>query len=210
MISKVVKNLLVYDFTFSFALGLLIPFLSVFVLQDIEGGTLKVAGLSFTIYWIARVLTTTPLSRFMDRTDGERDEYFFLIAGTVLVSTLILFLILATKPWHLYAVQALIGVSNSMAVPGWRILFTDHLDKGKVGLEWSFDDVAIGLSTAFSAYLGAIIADNYGFKTLFVLISILGYTSAIIIIPAWDGIKKIPPQNKDRLGIPSKVSTTNK
>ncbi|MDP3954569.1 MAG: MFS transporter [bacterium] len=196
-----------YDFVFGFALGLLMPFLSVFVLQDIEGGTLKVAGLAFTAYWVARLVTTIPFSRFMDRTDGERDEFYFMVIGTALVATLILFYIWASKPWHIYLIQALIGIANSMAVPGWRILFTDHLDKGKVGLEWSFDDVVIGLATAASAYLGGVIAEKYGFDTLFIVISILSYLGAIILIPAWKNIKK-KPKEIDRLGVPTKVQST--
>jgi len=198
VINRLIKYLLAYDLILSFALGLLVPFLSVFVIQDIHGGNIKVAGLSFTVYWLVRVITVTPLARFMDSHDGERDEYFFTIAGSFMLSTLMLFFIWADKAWHIYLIQGLIGASNSMAVPGWRILFTDHLDKGKVGLEWSFDDIVIGISTAVSAYLGAIIVDDYGFKTLFVIISILGYIGTLMLIPTWKSIRKKPKHKRKR------------
>lgn len=201
MINRVVKSLVAYDFIASFALGLLIPIFSVFVIRNIDGGTLTVAGLAFSFYWIARVLTVTPLSHFLDRTDGERDEYYFMIIGTILLSTSVLFFIWARLPWHIYLIQAVLGVSNSMAVPGWRILFTDHIDKGKVGLEWSFDDVSIGLSTAISAYVGALLADKFGFRIVFIILATLGYASTLFLIPIRNKISH-KPRHKDKLKTP--------
>ena len=68
-----------------------------------------------------------------------------------------------------------------MAVPGWRILFTDHLDKGKTGFEWSLEDIAIGASVGISAYLGSILADKFGFRIVFILLAAMGYVSTAIL-----------------------------
>ena len=203
MISRVIKRLVASDFLLNFAFGLLAPIFAVFILENIEGSSLKAIGLASTFYWVARVVTTTPISRFMDRTDGERDEYFFMVFGSIAMSTLILFFIWADQVWHVYLIQLLLGLANSMAVPGWRILFTDHLDRGRVGIEWSFEDIAIGTSVAISAYLGAVIADAFGFKTVFILLAAMGYAGVGVLIPMWKNIKK-EPKGMDRLGIPIK------
>ncbi|TSC91914.1 MAG: hypothetical protein CEN90_29 [Parcubacteria group bacterium Licking1014_17] len=182
VISRAIKKLVGFDFTINFAFGLLSPIFAVFVIENIQGSTLKVVGLSAMFYWIARVLTTIPFSRLMDRLDGERDEFYFIIIGAFIISTIPLFYLLARFPWHIYIIQFVYGVGNSMTVPAWRILFTDHIDRGKIGFEWSLDDVAVGLAVAISAYIGSFIADKYGFETVIVILSILGYVSTLLLL----------------------------
>ncbi len=181
MVNRVIRHLVISDFVLNFAFGLLAPIFAVFVLKNIEGGSIRVIGLATTFYWISRTLTTVPLSRFMDRTDGERDEFYFVIVGTFIMSSLPLFYLVASLPWHIYLIQFILGIANSLAVPGWRILFTDHIDRGKTGFEWSLEDIAIGLSVGISAYLGSVLADKFGFKIVFIILAILGYISTIIL-----------------------------
>ncbi len=176
-----IRHLVISDFVLNFAFGLLAPIFAVFVLKNIEGGSIRVIGLATTFYWISRTLTTVPLSRFMDRTDGERDEFYFVIVGTFIMSSLPLFYLVASLPWHIYLIQFILGIANSLAVPGWRILFTDHIDRGKTGFEWSLEDIAIGLSVGISAYLGSVLADKFGFKIVFIILAILGYISTLIL-----------------------------
>ncbi len=181
MVNRVIRHLVISDFVLNFAFGLLAPIFAVFVLKNIEGGSIRVIGLATTFYWISRTLTTVPLSRLMDRTDGERDEFYFVIAGTFIMSSLPLFYLFVKLPWHIYAIQLMLGVANSMAVPGWRILFTDHIDRGRTGFEWSLEDIAIGLSVGASAYLGSVLADRFGFPIVFIILAVLGYISTIIL-----------------------------
>ena len=184
-INKVVRVLILSDFTILFAVGLFAPIFAIFITKQIQGGGLEVVGLAATTYWVARALTTVPFSRYMDRTDGERDEFYFMFIGSILLSIISLLFIVSSKPWHSYILQAINGFVNSMAVPGWRILFTNHIDKGKVGYEWSVEDVAIGTGTALSAYIGSIIAKNFGFDTLFIVVSIMGLIGSFILLPIY-------------------------
>mgnify|MGYP001570132032 FL=1 len=184
MVNRVIRHLVISNFFLNFAFGLLAPIFAIFVLQNIEGASLRVIGLATACYWIARTATTVPLSRFMDKTNGERDEYYFMIVGSFLMSSLPLFYILSSLPWHIYLIQFLMGLANSMAIPAWRILFTDHIDRGRTGYEWSLEDIAIGASVGASAYLGSILADKFGFEIIFILLTLLGYlATAIFLIP---------------------------
>lgn len=192
ILNKFIRQLIYYDFMIQFSFGLLSPLLGLFIIDNINNSSLEVVGTSVSIYWIARVLFSIPFSKFMDRFDGERDEYYFLLTGTFISSTLPLFFMFATEPWHIYLLQFIFGVSNSMLVPAWRILFTDHLDKGRVGFEWSLNDVFAGVSIAMSGYLGALIAQNLGFNFLFVFISICGYVSTLLIMPLYRDILSRP------------------
>ena len=181
MVNRVIRHLVVSDFVLNFAFGLLAPIFAVFVLKNIQGGELRVIGLATTFYWIARTVTTVPLSRFMDKTNGERDEFYFIVLGSFIMSSVPLFYLFASLPWHIYLIQFILGLANSMAVPAWRILFTDHIDRGRTGFEWSLEDIAIGTSVAISAYLGSVLAEKFGFRIVFILLALLGYLATLIL-----------------------------
>jgi len=198
MVNRVVRHLVMSDFVLNFAFGLLAPIFAVFILRDISGGSLRVIGLATAFYWIARTVTTVPLSRLMDRTDGERDEFYFSVLGTFLISSVPLFYLFAHLPWHIYLIQFVYGLANSMAVPAWRILFTDHIDTGRTGYEWSLEDIAIGVSTAISAYLGSVLADKFGFHIVLILLTVLGYAGAAVLIPIYKDAETLAELKKKR------------
>lgn len=191
MINRVIRYLIAYDFVLNFAFGLLAPIFAVFILQNVEGSSLKVIGTATSIYWLARILSATPLSRFMDRTDGERDEFYFILTGATIVATIPILLIFARATWHLYLIQFIYGLANSMAVPAWRILWTDHLDKGRTGFEWSMEDIAVGVAIGSSAYLGSLLADAFGFIPVLILLSGLSYCTVFLLIPLAPEFKRL-------------------
>jgi MFS family permease len=182
-INSFIESLIMSDFLMFFALGLLSPIFAIYISERIPGSNLEVIGLAAATYWLVRSVTVIPLSRFMDRTDGEKDEFLFLISGSFLAALIPLFYIWATAVWHIYLLQVFLAIAYSMAVPGWRILFINHLDSGKMGYEWSLEDVAIGIGTAISAYVGSVIAGRFGFTTLFICISVVCFMGTIILIP---------------------------
>lgn len=191
MVNRVIRLLVLSDFIINFAFGLMAPIFAIFILKNVAGSTLKVVGTATACYWIARVLSTVPLSRLMDRTDGERDEYYFAVVGSFITSSIPLFFLLMHFPWQLYLIQFIHGLANSMAVPSWRILFTDHLDRGKTGYEWSLEDIGIGTATALSAYIGSILAQKFGFAFVLVLLSIMGYLGTMFLIPLYRDAKTL-------------------
>jgi MFS family permease len=182
-INSVIESLLLSDLLVFFGLGLITPIFAIFITEQVHGGTLEAVGLATAIYAVVRCLTTIPLSRYMDRTDGERDEFHFMIIGTLCAAIIPLFYIQVTEIWQVYVLEALYGLSQSMAIPGWRIIFTNHIDGGQVGYEWSLEDIMIGLGTAVAAYLGAIIANHYGFTAVFVCMSVVSVMGTLLLLP---------------------------
>ncbi|PIT87447.1 MAG: hypothetical protein COU31_02640 [Candidatus Magasanikbacteria bacterium CG10_big_fil_rev_8_21_14_0_10_40_10] len=180
-INKTISFLIISDFFLFFAIGLLAPIFAVFILENIEN-RIEVIGYAMACYWLTRVIMVIPLSRLMDKIKGESDEYFFIIAGTFLISIIPLFYTMSSKSWHIYLLQIINGIANSMAVPAWRILFTNHIDKKIIGFEWSLEDVGVGIATAFSAAIGAFIVSKFGFNFLFYIISFFGIISVLILI----------------------------
>lgn len=180
-VNKTIRSLIVSDFFLFFALGLLSPIFAVFILNNV-GNKIEVIGYAVAIYWLTRVLTVIPFSHLMDKLKGEMDEYYFMIIGTFIIACVPLFYIISSQPWHIYLLQIVLGLANSMAVPAWRILFTNHLDSRIIGFEWSLEDVGVGVATATSAVIGAYIADKFGFNFLFTAIFIIGLIATGILL----------------------------
>ena len=184
-----IRTLILSDFFLFFGVGLLTPILAVFVLDNIEN-RIEVVGYAVFCYWITRVIMVIPFSMLMDKMKGEVDEYMFMIIGTGIISIIPLFYIFSSETWHIYLLQVIYGIANAMAVPAWRIVFTNHIDRKITGFEWSIEDVGVGLATASSAALGAIIANKLGFDFLFLLMFVFGTISTIILF-SLKGKKKI-------------------
>lgn len=189
-VNQTIRYLIISDFFLFFAVGLLSPIFAVFVLEHIEN-KIEIIGFAVSAYWITRGILVIPISRIMDKIKGESDEFSFMIAGTFLIAIIPLFYTISSRPWHIYLLQALNGLANSMAVPAWRVIFTNHIDKKIVGFEWSLEDVSVGIATASSAIIGAMIADKLGFNVLFGIVSFFGIISAIILLILKRGKKSI-------------------
>lgn len=180
-VNFVISTLILSDLFLFFALGLLTPLFGVFVLENIEGSTFEVIGTATAMYWIARVASVLPISKTMDKIKGEKDEYYAVVTGTFLMAILPLGYIFATLPVHIYIIEFLKGIAGALTVPAWRILFTKFIDKNTVGFGWSFEDFCVGIATAVSAYVGAFIASNFGFKILFICVSSIGLIAAYFL-----------------------------
>jgi MFS family permease len=180
-VNKIIRSLIISDFFLFFSVGLLAPIFAVFILHNIAN-KIEVIGYAVSLYWLTRVITVIPFSWLMDKLRGETDEYFLMIAGTFVVSCVPLFYIFSSQPWHIYLLQIVSGLANSLAVPAWRILFTNHIDKRIIGFEWSLEDVGVGVATAASASLGAYIANRFGFDSLFIIIFFFGAISTLVLL----------------------------
>jgi len=180
-INIVISTLIFSDLILFFALGLLTPIYGIFILEHIEGSSLEVIGTATSVFWIARVASVIPISRKLDKLKGEKDEYFAVLTGTFAMALLPLLYIFATKPVHIYLIELCKGTATALAVPAWRILFTKFVDRQLIGYEWSFEDACVGIATAASAIIGAVIADMFGFKILFCMVSAMGIIAALFL-----------------------------
>lgn len=180
-----IRSLIVSDFLLYFSYGLITPIMAIFVSDQIVGADIETVGMATAIYWIVRSLTSIPLARWMDNHEGEKDEFHFMFWGALLMSLTLMSLAWATEIWHVYLIQVSFGIFNSMATPGWRILFTNHIDRNKIGFSWSVWDVAVALSMSLSAYAGSVVAQEWGFHTLFLFVGGIGVLGALILIPLY-------------------------
>jgi MFS family permease len=71
------------------------------------------------------------------------------------------------------------GVGLGIAAPGKLVLFSTHLDKNRESLEWGIHDAMVFFCMSLAAAAGGLIAANYGFKTLFILSTIINLLAII-------------------------------
>lgn len=192
-INKVIKVLIFSDFVLFSAWGLISPILAIFIVEKIKGGDARVAGTAIGIYWLLKSLIQIPIGRYLDKTSGEKDDYYFLISGTFLASLSPLGYIFSSLPFHIYFLQSIQAVGMAMAIPAWGGIFVRHIDKGKEALSWGMESSAIGIGSGIAGILGGLIAKIFGFLPVFILVSVLGIISSLLLFLI---AKEILPKEK--------------
>jgi MFS family permease len=181
-INKIVKVLILSDFVLTSAFGFVAPIFAIFLTNDIEGGTIETVGYSAAFYWTAAVLFRLPIARYMERTKSEKDDFYFMIFGSLLICAVPFLFILSAKIWHIYLIQALYGLGYSFRIPGWYGMFTRHIDRGHEGYEWSVATLVSGGGAAITAALGGIMAARFGFDLLFIFIGTISIIGSAVLI----------------------------
>jgi len=179
--NRIIKILILSDFIITSAFGFLAPIFAIFLTGKIQGGTIETVGYAAAFYWIAAVLTRLPIARHIDRTPSEKDDFYFMIIGSILISAVPFLFILSSKIWHIYLIQIFYGLGYSLRLPGWFGMFTRHIDKKREGYDWSMDSVVAGIGAGITAALGGVLVSRLGFNALFVLIGILSLFGSAVL-----------------------------
>jgi len=197
-VNKVVRVLVLGDIMFFSAFGLIGPIFAVFVINQIVGATIVTAGFAATISLLARALLQMPIARYIDRHKGEKDDFIFMVAGSTLISVVPFAYLLVVVPWHLYLAQIVLGIGGALANPGWFAIFTRHIDKGKEGTEWTLENVGVGLAAAGTATIGGLLAQNFGFHNLFLIVGILSLLGLVIQISLYSTVIELDHHNGNK------------
>ena len=181
-INKTIKILMLSDFIIVSGFGFIAPIFALFLTDKIQGATIETVGFASAIYWLAAVLTRLPIAQRVDKTKSEKDDFYFMIFGSILISITPFLYIISAKIWHIYMIQVIYGLGYSLRLPGWFGMFTRHIDKNHEGYEWSFDSLIAGVGSGVTAALGGIMAVRLGFNALFILIGALSIVGTLVLI----------------------------
>lgn len=168
-INHVIKTLVISDFFTNAGFSVFAPVFAVFVTKQITGGSLEVIGFAAAITQAFKVGLQIPVAKYLDKNHGEYDDFYSMLLGSFLISSVPFWYLLADSPTHIYLIQALYGIGLAFAIPPWYAIFTRHIDKLHENIEWSMDSVAIGIAGAVAAALGGILATKFGFQFVFML-----------------------------------------
>lgn len=190
-VNKIIKCLILSDLVFYSAWGLIAPIFAIFIVNNIVGGTVFVVAMATSIHWILKSALRVPFGLFLDKFEGEEDDYFFMVVG-LFVSALIPFgYIISTLPWHIYTLQAVYAVGMAMSLSGWSAIFTRHIDKGKESTEWGLNATGLGIGIGVTAAIGGWAVTQFGFTPVFIAVGIFGLLGVALLLAIKDDMRKL-------------------
>jgi len=202
-LNKVIKTLIISDFLLQSGWGLVGPIFAIFVLRQIEEGTVVAVGFIAATYWFVKSVAQPFIARFVDVKKGEADDFKFLFYGLLFANLVPLGYLFSTQLWQIFLLEIIRGLCMAFVVPGWAGIFIKHIDKGWEALSWSADSTGIGFAAAFAAAFGGMIAASLGFRAVFILITVFGLFSTLILLSIRDQLvlakpfkPKLPPSEK--------------
>jgi len=192
-INKVIKVLVFSDLFLNAGWGLIGPILAIFIIDNIEGGSVEVAGIAVGIYLLGKSFLQIPIANYLDINHGEKDDYLAMFLGTILTAITPIIFIFSTMPWHIYTAQIIYALGMAMAVPSWYAIFGRHIAKRREALCWGLDSTSVGLGAGLSGIIGGFLANYFGFIPLFIGVSVLSFIAAFLFLfIAKDILPKVP------------------
>ena len=181
-LNKVIRVLVLSDFSLQSGWGLIGPIFAIFITQQIKGGSLVAVGFIAATYWFIKSIAQPFIAHFLDVKKGEGDDFKFLIYGLFLANLVPLGYIFVTQLWHVFLLEIIRGLCMACVIPSWAGIFTRHIDKGWEAFSWSIESTGIGFAAAFSAAFGGILVTFLGFKAVFILVSFFGLGSCLLLL----------------------------
>lgn len=169
-INRTLKLLMFADVFTVAGFGFINPVISIFVKENLVGGTIAAAGIASAVFVITKSFIQLPFSKYVDKHDNKLE---WLIVGAFVVATIPIIYIFIDNIWQIYAAQFLNGIGSALVFPTWFGLCTAHLDKKHESFEWSFYSTVAGLGSAITGAIGAFIAQYLGFAPIFMVASLL-------------------------------------
>ena len=180
--NKVLKYLTLYDIFFLGGFGLISPIFAIYINDNIIGGSILAAGTSITIYVLTKAIIQIPTSKYTDKEDGNKREFYTMLVGSMIIALVPLFYLGAENIIEIYLIQFIFGIGHGLSYPGWMTIFSRFIEKGKEGYGWSSYSTWVTLATASTAMIGGYVAQNFGFKFVFISLFIFIIASIILIL----------------------------
>jgi MFS family permease len=167
--NNVVKCLIAFDTSIVAAGALIAPVFAIFVVNNIVGGSAAVVGFATSIYMVSFSIARLTSAYYVDKKLSEKERVALSVVGTLVVGTSFLLYVVASRPWHVYALQALNGIGTALRYSPIMSLFTRYIDKGRESFEWGLYAVSTSLGQAFAASVGGALVDELGFEAVFAI-----------------------------------------
>ena len=193
-INHVVKTLVWSDLYLEMGLALFAPIFAIFVIGEIQGGSLAVVGFAAALPQIFKIALEIPIAKYLDKNHGEYDDFYSMVFGSFLMSMAPFMYILATTVSHVYIISSIYGIGLAFFVPPRFAIFSRHMDKGKENIEWTYKSIAVGVGSAGASAMGGILAQRFGFSSVFVLAGFVAIIASVYEIKIFKDLKARVPQ----------------
>ena len=181
-INRIVRYFIIGDLIMWSGWGFIDPLFSIFVIKSVAGATLTSIGLLATIYWFTKGILQLPISLFLDRTDGEKDDFYALIFGLMVMGIASFSFMIAKNMTHIYLIQFIKSVGFALYIPAWSAIVSRHLDKNHTAFEWAASSSAVSLGTGAAGFFGGVVASFAGFDFVFLIVGLMSLFSAAVLL----------------------------
>ncbi len=188
-LNKILHILISADLITTSAYGILSPVLAVFLTDQIAGGNLIVVGIAEAIYLIFKSGLQVPFGLLIDKTEGQRIDFWFLFWGELVMSLSLFFYLWASVPLHIYLISAIYGIGSALAYPAWTGLFTRNIVKYRESFAWSYSTTVSEIGSAIAAFFGGFIAQYLGFAPLFLIVGTLSIVGTFFLFFFYKDLK---------------------
>ncbi len=184
MLRKINPIVLAFIFSEAFfwsAWNLVSPIIAVYVVSALPNGSVQTAAFGFTLYLLVRVIVGLFVSNLISF-PSDRKRMVTDATGMVLLSCCYLLIALIPSLLTFYIFFIIAGISFGISSPAKYPMFSLNLNRQQASKTWSTYDAITFTGMGIAIALGGVIATKFGFKTLFVISSIV---NIIGILPYW-------------------------
>lgn len=166
-LNKHIKILLYGGNIWYFGEGMLGPLFAIFT--ERVGGDILDVSLAWATYLIIAGLLYIIVGKITDRYDNKEKV---MVLGYALNALFTFGYLLVSAPWHLFIVQAGLGIAAAMATPTWDALYAKHEDRKHDGFEWGLAGGEAQIITGIAIIVGGYIVSYGSFTTLFLIMGV--------------------------------------
>ncbi|HRN96266.1 MAG TPA: MFS transporter [Candidatus Levybacteria bacterium] len=185
ILNPIVKRFIISETFVWSAMNFITPIFAVFAATQVTGGSISIAATGFSVYLVIRVVSELIIGELADNYSNRR-RMRIIIIGTCLLTIGYIGFMFTTTVYQVYLFYAIKGIGMGIATPIKNMIFSTHLDKNRESSEWGMHDAAIFLGMALAAAVGGFIAEEYGFRIVFLIaafINTLGIIPFVLMSP---------------------------
>lgn len=187
--SKLNKNLRLLIFVntiITFTVGMFAPFYAVFVAKI--GGGAALAGVSWALFSVVSGVLILLLSKWELRV---KRQHILLAVGYLIRAIVFLSYAFMNNISQLLITQVLWGIASAVGTPAFDALYTSSTSKETAISEWGDWEGVSAIATGIAALIGGMLIQQVGFKTLFILMSIISALLGGWLLYERNKVKKI-------------------
>lgn len=142
------------------------------------GGDLMDASIAGAIFALVAGLTILISGKYSDKI---KENELIVVLGYSIMGFGFLLYFWVNSIIFLFIVEAIIGLGEAVYSPAFDAVYSKHLDRRRSGAQWGAWESMNYLTIATGAIVGGFLATLFGFQILFIVMSLLCFSSALYI-----------------------------
>ncbi|HCC23537.1 TPA: MFS transporter [Candidatus Falkowbacteria bacterium] len=173
-LNRHIKNLLYSGNLWYFGEGMLGPLFAVFT-EKVNGDILDITW-AWATYLIIAGLLYIVVGKLTDKYDNKEK---IMVLGYALNALFTFGYLFVSAPWHLFIVQAGLGIAAAMATPTWHALYAKYENQKHGGFQWGLAGGEAQIITGIAIIIGGYIVSLTSFTVLFSTMGIIQIIATI-------------------------------